>query len=232
MSRETLIHQRGLTKRKVTNLIKKIDQVTEKPDKSDFNVLCTEQYLNEICTLDSQFQQQHVEASPLVEQSNRELIQKDFEELHAHDERVRENVSRLLYLLSVASTKPQAIKSNESKGKKSLEAKWNRLTKNINDATAKIIKAQTKLDEMELEYLTDMRSQLCEFEKSIDKFTTVIDSLSLDLEDADGDKWNGNISYYFNKIKTTQDTLAQLITEYRRNLAHENQEREIECEHK
>ena len=40
------------------------------------------------------------------------------------------------------------------------------------------------------------------------------------------------IWYYFNKIKTTQDTLAQLITEYRRNLAHENQEREIEREHK
>ena len=70
MSRETLIHQRGLTKRKVTNLIKKIDQVTEKPDKSDFDVVCAEQYLNEIRTLDSQFQQQHVEASSLVEPSN------------------------------------------------------------------------------------------------------------------------------------------------------------------
>lgn len=55
MSHETLIHQRGLTKHKVTNLIKKIDQVTEKPDKSDFNVICAEQYLNEIRTLDSQF---------------------------------------------------------------------------------------------------------------------------------------------------------------------------------
>ena len=132
MSRETLIHQRGLTKRKVTNLIKKIDQVTEKPDKSDFDVVCAEQYLKEIRTLDAQFQQQHVEASGLVEPSNEELIQKDFEELDAHDERVRENVSKLLYLLSVASTKPQETKSNESKGKKSLEAKWNRLTKNIN----------------------------------------------------------------------------------------------------
>ena len=180
MSCETLIHQRGLTKRKVTNLIKKIDQVTEKPDKSDFDVVCAEQYLNEIRTLDSQFQQQHLEASALVEPSNEELIQKDFEELDAHDERVRENVSKLLYLLSVASTKPQATKSNKSKGKKSLEAKWNRLTKNINDATAKIIEAQTKLDEMELEYLTDTRSQLAEFEKSIDQCTTVIDSLSLD----------------------------------------------------
>ena len=232
MSCETLIHQRGLTKRKVTNLIKKIDQVTEKPDKSDFDVVCAEQYLNEIRTLDSQFQQQHLEASALVEPSNEELIQKDFEELDAHDERVRENVSKLLYLLSVASTKPQATKSNKSKGKKSLEAKWNRLTKNINDATAKTIEAQTKPDEMEIEYLTDTRSQLSEFEKSLDQLTTVIDSLSLDLEDADGDKWNDNISYYFDKIKTTQDTFAQLITKRRRYLARENQEREIEREHK
>ena len=106
------------------------------------------------------------------------------------------------------------------------------MTKNINDATAKIIEAQTKLDEMQIEYLTDTTSQLSEFEKSLDQFTTVIDSLSPDLEDADSDKWNNNISYYFNKIKTTQDTLAQLITQRRRNLACENQEREIEREHK
>lgn len=104
-----------------------------------------------------------MEASALVELSNEELLQKDFEELDAHDERVQENVSRLLHLLSVTSTKPQATKSNESKGKKSLKAKWNLLTKNINNATAKIIKAQTKLDEMEIEYLADTRSQLSEF---------------------------------------------------------------------
>ena len=182
--------------------------------------------------MDSQFQQQHVETSALVELSNEELIQKDFEELDAHDERVRENVGRLLYLLSVASTKPQETKSNESKGKNSLEEKWNRLTKNINDATTKIIEAQTKLDEMEMEDLTDTRSQLSELEKSLDQFTTDIDSLSPDLEDADGDKWNDAISYHFGKIKTTQDTLAQMITERRRNLARENQECEIEREHK
>ena len=73
MSHETLIHQRGLTKRKVTNLIKKINQVTEKPDKSDFDVVCAEQYLNEIRSLDSQLQQKHVETSALVEPSNEEF---------------------------------------------------------------------------------------------------------------------------------------------------------------
>ena len=40
------------------------------------------------------------------------------------------------------------------------------------------------------------------------------------------------LSCCFTKIKTTQDTLAQMITERRRSLAHENQEREIEREHK
>jgi len=67
MSRETLIHQRGLTQCKVTNLIRKIDQVTENHDKSDFDVVCAEQHLNKIRTLDAQFQQQHVEACTLVE---------------------------------------------------------------------------------------------------------------------------------------------------------------------
>ena len=47
-------------------------------------------------------------------------MQMDFEELEAYDDRVRENVSKLLYLLSVASAKPQETKSNESKAKKSL----------------------------------------------------------------------------------------------------------------
>ena len=85
---------------------------------------------------------------------------------------------------------------------------------------------------MEIEDLTDTRSQLSEFKKYLDQFTTDIDSLSPDSEDADGDKWNDAISYYFDKIKTTQNTLAQLITECRRNLACENQEGEIQCEHK
>jgi len=80
---------------------------------------------------------------------------------------------------------------------------------------------------MEIEDLTDTRSQLSEFEKSLDQFTTDIDSLSLDLEDADGNKWNDAISYYFDKIKTTQDTLAQLITQRRCHLAHENQKLKV-----
>ena len=94
------------------------------------------------------------------------------------------------------------------------------------------MEAQTKLDEMEIEDLTDLRSELSKFEKSLDQFTMDIDSLSPDLEDADGDKWNDAMSHYFNKIKTTQDTLAHMITKRRHSRAHENHEREIEREHK
>ena len=231
-SRELLIQKRGTTKRKITNLIKKIDPLVEKQDKSGFDVVCAEQYLNEIRDLDSQFQQQHLEASALVDPSNQELIEKDFEELEIHDDRVRENVSKLLYLLSVASTKPPEAKSTDSKVKKSLEAKWNRITTNVNNVATKISEAQSKLDEKEIEDLTDIRSQLSEFEKALDHFTTEIDSFSADLDDPDGDNWNDAISNYFDKITTAKDTLAQLIIERRRNQTRENKEREIEREHK
>lgn len=78
----------------------------------------------------------------------------------------------------------------------------------------------------------DTRSQLSELEKSLNQFTTDIDSLFPDLEDADAVEWNDVISYFFNKIKTTRETLAQPITKCRPNLARENQEHEIECENK
>ena len=95
----------------------------------------------------------------------------------------------------------------------------------------KISEAQSNLNEMDIEDLTDIRSQLSEFEKTLDHFTTEIDSFSPVLDDADGDNWNDAISGYCNKIKTAQDTLAQLIIERRCNQTRENKEREIEGEH-
>ena len=96
--------------------------------------------------------------------------------MESHDDRVRGNVCKFQYLLSVALTKPQEAKSNESKAKRSLEAKWNRITKNINNATTTIMEAQSKLDEMQIEDLTETRSQLSELEKTLDQFTTDKDS--------------------------------------------------------
>lgn len=233
MSRETLIQQKGITKRKITNPLKKVEQVVEKQDKSAHDVVCAEQYLNEIRTLDAQFQKQHLAATAIVEPSNEELIERDFEDLEIHDERVRENTSKLLYVLNVAS-KPQAkIKANENKTKvNSLEAKWTRITKNVDSVASKVSEAQSKLDEMRIEELTDIRSQLSEFENTFDRFTTEIDSVSSDLDDEDGENWNDAISNYFDKISLAQDTLALLIIERRRNQTPEFKEQELEREEK
>ncbi|XP_078357312.1 uncharacterized protein LOC144642205 [Oculina patagonica] len=231
MSRETLIQQKGITKRKITNLLKKVEQVVEKEDKSAYDIVCAEQYLNEIRTLDAQFQKQHLAATAIVEPSNEELIERDFEDLEIHDERVRENTSKLLYLLNVAS-KPQAkTKATENKTKvNSLEAKWTRITKNVDSVASKVSEAQSKLDEMEIDELTDIRSQLSDFEKTFDRFTAEIDSVSPDLDDKDGESWNDAISNYFDKISLAQDTLALLIIERRRNQTREIKEQELERE--
>ena len=79
--------------------------------------------VDEIRELNNIFQSQHIEASASLEPTNEDSIEKD------HDERVQENISKLLYILNLASTKPQDAKSTESKGKRSLETKWNRITK-------------------------------------------------------------------------------------------------------
>ena len=77
---------------------KKIEQVVEKQDKSAYDIVCTEQYLNEIHTLDTQFQKQQLAANAIVEPLNEELIQRDSEDLEIHDEHVCKNTSKLLYV--------------------------------------------------------------------------------------------------------------------------------------
>jgi len=61
-------------------------------------------------------------------------------------------------------------------------------------------RSRSKLDEMEIEELADIRSQLSEFEKTFDRFTAEIDSVSPDVDDIDSEKWNDAISNYFDKI--------------------------------
>ena len=98
-TRESLTIKRGNSKRRITNLIKKIEPLVRKEERSAFDVVCAKQYLDEI----REFQRQHAEASSLLDPSNQELIEKDYEELDAHDDRVRENVSNLLYFLSTSN---------------------------------------------------------------------------------------------------------------------------------
>ena len=91
---------------------------------------------------------------------------------------------------------------------------------------------QDDLTEREIDNLTDIRSQLFDLEKTLDHFTSEVESLSTELDDADGNKWNDAISDYFDKIKATQDQVTQLITQRCRDEIRENKEREIEREQK
>ena len=204
--------------------MKKIEQLVQKAEPSAFDIVCADQYLGEIQGLDAQlqFQQQHLDAN-----SNEEAIERDFEEVENHDDRVRENVSKLLFFLTTSKSKPQEAKSTDSKGKKSLEAKWNLINANVNNLTEKINVAQENLDESEIEDLTDIRNELSECEKDLDRFTTEVNSISADFEDPDGDKWNDAISSFFDKVKTAQDALNQLIMQRRRDQNRQNIERVI-----
>ena len=71
-TRESLTQKRGTTKRRITNLIKKIEQLVQKAKPSAFDIVCADQYLGEIQGLDAQFQQQHLDANALgpVQTSN------------------------------------------------------------------------------------------------------------------------------------------------------------------
>lgn len=79
-------------------------------------------------------------------------------------------MSELLRILNLASTKPQDAKSAESKGKRALESKWNRITKGINSLAAKTSEAQNDPTETEMDDLTDIRSRLFDFKKTLDRF--------------------------------------------------------------
>ena len=166
-SRESLVQNRATTKRWITNLIKKIDPLCEKEEKSKYDIICAGQYLDEIRELNNTFQSQHIDASALLDPTNEELIEKDLEELDTHDDRVRDNISKLLYILSLASNKPQDAKSTESKGKRSLDFKWNRITKAVNSLAAKTSEVQDDL--AEIDDLADMKTQLFDLEKSLDQ---------------------------------------------------------------
>ena len=96
-----------------------------------------------------------------------------------------------------------------------------------NNLTDKINIAQENLDESEIEDLTDIRNELSECEKGLDRFTTEVNSISANFEDPDGEKWNDAISSLFDKIKTAQDALNQLITQRRHDENLQNIEREI-----
>ena len=96
-------------------------QLVQKAEPSVFEIVCADLYLSEIRELDDQFQQQHLEANALVDPSNQEAIERQFEEMENDDDGVRENIRNLLFFLSTSKSKPQGAKSADSQGKRCLK---------------------------------------------------------------------------------------------------------------
>ena len=80
--------------------------------------------------------------------------------------------------------------------------------------------------------LIDIRNQISECEKSLDSFTSEIDSSIPDLDGVDGGNWNDLLSSYFDKIKSNQEKLSLLIKQHRREQMKQTKELEIEKENR
>ena len=76
-----------------------------------------------------------------------------------------------------------------------------------------IEEATNKPEECNIEDLIDVRNQISECEKSLDCFTSEIDSSISDL-DENGKTWNDLLSSYFDKIKSNQEKLLLLIKQH------------------
>ena len=88
-SREVLAQKRSIIKRKITNVIKKVVPLVQKIESSQFDIVYGEQYLKELRDLDRQFQEIYLSANAQIDPKEEELIAKDYEELDAHDDRIR-----------------------------------------------------------------------------------------------------------------------------------------------
>ncbi len=158
--RATLVHKRSLIKRRITNLEKKITSLLDKEEVADYDVVCAKQFLADIQNLDQQFQTIHEKASELtLSLENAELVEKDNEELDMHDDRVRENSSKLVYFINTSSNAtsnpgPNVNKDIDIKKRKFIERKWKRLDQDVKSI---IIKVETALQNKENLYKEDLK---------------------------------------------------------------------------
>ena len=231
-SREVLAQKRSVIKQKITNLIKKVVPLVQKIESSQFYIVCAEHYLKELRDLDSQIQEIYLLANAQIDPKDKELIAKDYEELDAHDDRIRETVGKLIFFMNTQAAKvSHETKSSDSKYKKAIERKWNHITSNINKIVTNIEEAANKPEECDIEDLTDIRNQISECEKSLDCVTSEIDSFIPEL-DEDGENWNNLLSSYFDKIKSNQEKLSLLIKQHHREQMKQAKELEIERENR
>ena len=72
--------------------------LVQKIESSQFDIVCAEQYLKELRDLDRQFQEIYLSANAQIDPKEEDLIAKDYEELDSHDDRIRDTVSKLIFL--------------------------------------------------------------------------------------------------------------------------------------
>ena len=99
-SREALARKESFIKQKITNLMKKVVPLVQKIESSQFDIVCAEQYLKELRDLDRQFQEIHLSANAQIDPKEEELIAKDYQELDAHEDRIRKTVSKLIFFMN------------------------------------------------------------------------------------------------------------------------------------
>ena len=230
--RGSLIHKRSVVKQRITNLEKKITSLVVKEEIVDYDVVCAKQCLDELRPLDEQFQTIHEKTSELSLE-NPDLLEKENEELEYHDDRVRENTSKLLFLLS---SKPDPkinnlSVNNDDKRKKYLERKRKRLNEHVNTLIAKVKEATENPNNLDTDDLNEYKAELSELVKSLNQLITEIDSsiaVPDDIEtDDSSNNWNDICANLYDKLKSNQESLSALISEHRRQeKAREEQEQE------
>ena len=223
----TFVHKRSLVKRRITNLEKKITTLVVKEEVTDYDMVCAKQFLSDIQDLDRQFQSIHEQASELaLNLEDSDLIEKDNEELEMHDDRVRENSSKLMYFTmrskpdpKTSNTSLNANKDSDDKKRKFIERKWKRLNQDMKSAIINVETAKQNTEKLDKDELNEHKAEFSELIKSLDQLISEIEeSISepdnLQIDDS-GKNWTETCAEMYSELKSNQESIASLISEQR-----------------
>lgn len=169
--------------------------------------------------LNHQFQNIHKEASLLIHDSE-ELLEKDFQELEDHDNRVSQNVNALKFIVSQKVKNvvpPTSDGKNTASQSKSMLGKLNRTRDSINSLVIKIDDAVSSHDDFELEDIQKFEHQLFDNNRSLEELLKDMDLQPISVDDSDGDNLNDQFNSLFELTKTHEVKLSELIKVYRRD---------------
>ncbi|CAB4020359.1 Hypothetical predicted protein, partial [Paramuricea clavata] len=146
-------------------------------------MVCAKQFLSDIQDLDQQFQSIHEQASELaLNLEDSDLVDKDNEELEMHDDRVRENSSKLMYFTmrskpdpKTSNTSLNANKDSDDKKRKFIERKRKRLNQDMKSAIIKVETAKQNTEKLDKDELNEHKAEFSELIKSLDQLISEIE---------------------------------------------------------